>query len=76
MVQGGIHARELVTPEEATRLIQYLLSNYGVDADATWLLDEHQIIVLPMYNPDGRKIAETGQLKRKNMNGNTGGCSA
>jgi len=74
MVQGGIHARELVTPEEATRLIQYLLSNYGVDADATWLLDEHQIIVLPMYNPDGRKIAETGQLKRKNMNGNTGGC--
>ena len=74
MVQGGIHARELVTPEEATRLVEYLLSNYGVDADATWLLDEHQIIVLPMYNPDGRKIAETGQLKRKNMNSNTGGC--
>ena len=74
MVQGGIHARELVTPEEATRFIEYLLTNYGVDADATWLLDEHEIIVLPMYNPDGRKIAETGQLKRKNMNGNTGGC--
>jgi hypothetical protein len=75
MVQGGIHARELVTPELATRLIEYLLSNYSVDADATWLLNEHEIIVLPMYNPDGRKIAETGQLKRKNMNSTTGNCS-
>jgi hypothetical protein len=75
MVQGGIHAREWVTPELASRLIQYLLSNYNVDADATWLLNEHEIIVLPQYNPDGRKIAETGQLKRKNMNNTTGGCS-
>jgi carboxypeptidase T len=75
MLQGGIHAREWVTCELAQRFIQYLLSNYGTDADATWLLNEHEIIVLPMYNPDGRKIAETGQLKRKNENSTTGGCS-
>ena len=75
LLEGGIHAREYTTPEMATRFIDYLLTNYGVDADATWLLDEHEIIVLPQYNPDGRKIAETGQLKRKNMNSTTGGCS-
>ncbi len=75
LLQGGIHARELVPPELATRFIQYLLANYGIDADATWLLDDHQIVVVPLYNPDGRKIAETGQLKRKNMNMLTGGCS-
>lgn len=75
MVQGGIHAREWVTPELATRLIQYLLSNYNLDADATWLLDQHEIIVVPQYNPDGRKLAEQSQLKRKNMNNTTGGCT-
>jgi carboxypeptidase T len=73
-LQGGIHARELVPPELATRFIQYLLSNYGLDADATWLLDDQQIVVVPIINPDGRKIAETGQLKRKNNNNLTGGC--
>ena len=74
-LQAGIHARELVPPEMATRFIEYLLSNYGRDGDATWLLDEHQIVVIPIVNPDGRKIAETGQSKRKNMNGTTGGCT-
>lgn len=73
--QGGIHAREYVPPELATRFISYLLTNYGIDADATWLLDEQQVVIVPLYNPDGRKIAETGQLKRKNENGTTGGCS-
>jgi len=74
-IQGGIHAREYVPPELATRLITYLLTNYGIDGDATWLLDEQQLVIVPILNPDGRKIAETGQLKRKNMNTNTGGCS-
>jgi predicted deacylase len=74
-LQAGIHARELVPPEMATRFIEYLLTNYGTDADATWLLDEHKIVVVPIVNPDGRKIAETGQLKRKNMNNLIGGCT-
>ncbi|MEO7539454.1 MAG: M14 family zinc carboxypeptidase [Pyrinomonadaceae bacterium] len=74
-LQAGIHARELVPPELATRFISYLLTNYGTNADATWLLDEHRIVVIPILNPDGRKIAETGQLKRKNMNNLTGGCT-
>lgn len=75
VIQAGIHARELVPPEMATRFIQYLLTNYGKDGDATWLLDEHEIYIIPLVNPDGRKIAETGQMKRKNMNNLTGGCS-
>jgi hypothetical protein len=75
VIQAGIHARELVPPELATRFIQYLLSNYGSDGDATWILDEHEIYIIPLINPDGRKIAETGQMKRKNTNNLTGGCS-
>jgi murein tripeptide amidase MpaA len=62
-LEAGIHARELVPPEIATRFVEYLLKNYGRDADATWLLDEHQIVVIPIVNPDGRKIAETNPSK-------------
>ena len=75
LIQAGIHARELVPPELATRFIQYLLTNYGTDGDATWLLDETEIYVVPLVNPDGRKIAETGLMKRKNTNNLTGGCT-
>ncbi len=74
-LEAGIHARELVPPEIATRFVEYLLSNYGVDADATWLLDEHEIIVIPIINPDGRKLAEQSLLKRKNMNATSGNCT-
>jgi len=74
-LQAGIHARELVPPEIATRFIDYLLANYGTDADATWLLDENQIIVIPIVNPDGRKIAEGSVSKRKNVNNTSGNCS-
>lgn len=74
-LEAGIHARELVPPEIATRFVDYLLSNYGVDADATWLLDEHEIIVIPIVNPDGRKLAEQSLLKRKNMNSTSGNCT-
>ncbi len=74
-LQAGIHSRELVPPEIATRFIEYLLTNYGTDADATWLLDEHQIVVIPIVNPDGRKLAEQSLLKRKNTNNTTGNCT-
>ncbi|HZU87542.1 MAG TPA: M14 family zinc carboxypeptidase, partial [Anaerolineaceae bacterium] len=66
---------EYTTAETSTRLIEYLVSNYGVDPDITWMLDYMEIYVLPMTNPDGRKIAETGLLQRKNRH-NYGSCTA
>ncbi len=69
----AIHARELATSEVALRFIDYLLNGYGVDGDATWLLDEHEIIVVPVVNPDGRVIAEQGYQQRKNTNYTYGG---
>jgi carboxypeptidase T len=75
-LMAAIHARELTTTELALRFIDYLLTNYGVDGDVTWLLDEHKIVIVPASNPDGRIIAEQGFFQRKNTN-NTygGGCS-
>src|SRR5690606_27632496 len=40
---GAIHAREYTTAETVTRFGEYLVNNYGVDPDATWLLDHHEI---------------------------------
>ncbi len=73
-VTSAIHAREYTTAELMTRFAEYLVNNHGVDADATWLLDEHEVHLMLQTNPDGRKQAETGLSWRKNTNENY--CSA
>jgi carboxypeptidase T len=67
---GTIHAREYATAELVTRLAEFLVDNYGTDADATWMLDHHEIHMMLYANPDGRKQAETGLSWRKNTNDN------
>jgi plastocyanin len=67
---SSVHAREYAPAELNTRFAEYLLQNYGTDADATWILDHHEIHLLLQANPDGRKQAETGLLWRKNKNNN------
>lgn len=69
---GSIHAREYPPAELVTRFAEYLLSNYGTDADVTWLVDEHEIHLLLQGNPDGRVIAENQSFpdQRKNRNEN------
>ncbi|HSJ58231.1 MAG TPA: M14 family zinc carboxypeptidase [Anaerolineae bacterium] len=69
-VMAAIHAREYTTAELVTRFAEYLVENYDVDPDATWLLDHHEIHLLLQSNPDGRKKAEAGLSWRKNTNGN------
>lgn len=67
-LMSAIHAREYTTAELATRYAEFLVANYGVDPDITWLLDYYEVHITPHANPDGRKIAETGVLWRKNVN--------
>jgi carboxypeptidase T len=72
-LMAEIHAREYVTAETATRFAEYLIDNYGTDADVTWLLDYYQVYVVAMTNPDGRKFAESGIMWRKNTDTVAGG---
>lgn len=67
-VTAAIHAREYATAELVTRFGEYLVSHYGIDADATWILDHHEVHLMLHTNPDGRKQAETGLSWRKNTN--------
>ena len=69
---AAIHARELATAELATRFAEQLVTGYGSDPDATWILDHTEVHVLPIANPDGRKWAEQLLYWRKNTNRNDG----
>ncbi len=75
-VTGGIHAREYATPELVTRFGEYLVNNYGIDPDATWILDHHEVHLMLQTNPDGRKEAEAGASWRKNTNENYCGVTS
>ena len=77
---GDIHAREIATPEVVMRMIDYLLNNYDTNADVHWLVDYHDIWLMPEVNPDGHHIVEAGgnspYYYRKNGNNvGGGGCS-
>lgn len=77
---ANIHAREITTPELATHFLSWLVDGYGVDADTTWLVDWHEIWIIPTVNPDGHWLVELGEwppyndipfLQRKNANNDT-----
>ncbi|HWM26692.1 MAG TPA: M14 family zinc carboxypeptidase [Chthoniobacterales bacterium] len=76
---GDIHAREIATPEVVMRLIDHLVNNYDANADVHWLLDYHDIYLMPVVNPDGHHIVEAGgggnnpYMYRKNGNNSGGG---
>jgi len=70
-VTSSIHAREMAPAELNIRFAEYLLNNYGTDADVTWIVDHREVHLLPQGNPDGRKRAESSDTnKRKNQNNN------
>ena len=79
---GNIHAREIATPEVVMRMIDYLLNNYDTNADAHWLVDYHDIWLMPEVNPDGHHIVEAGgggnspyYYRKNGDNIGGGGCS-
>ncbi|MFZ2753698.1 MAG: M14 family zinc carboxypeptidase [Lysobacteraceae bacterium] len=76
VVFGSIHAREYTPAELVTRYAEWLVSGYGTDPEATWLMDNYTFYLILQANPDGRKKAETGLSWRKNVNNTNGTCSA
>lgn len=67
------HAREWVATEMAMRLIKYLTANYGSDERVTNLLDNVEVWIMPVGNPDGYQYTFTNErLWRKNLRDNDG----
>lgn len=70
LINSAIHAREYSTAPLVLEFARWLVNGHGHVADATWILDHHEVHLLLHANPDGRKRAETGLSWRKNVNNN------
>jgi len=73
-VNSAIHAREYTTAPLVLEFARWLVNGYGTNADATWIMDHHEVHLMLQANPDGRKRAEGGLSWRKNTN--TAYCGA
>ena len=78
LFDGMHHAREIMASEMVLMLIDHLGSEYGDDPEITWLLDNREIYLVPIVNPDGVVYNEAtdpngGGMWRKNRRNNGGG---
>jgi len=53
VINGGQHAREWISVATTTCIADRLVRGYGSNAEITALLDEMQVYVVPVVNPDG-----------------------
>ncbi len=74
VVNGLQHAREWVSASSASYLAERLADGYGVDPEATAILDGWRVLIVPVVNPDGyRHTWTTDRLWRKNRRDNGDG---
>lgn len=67
LVNAMHHAREVMTPEITTDMIDYLTSEYGQNAEVTKWINGTEIWVIPMFNLDGNnKMWTENSMWRKN----------
>lgn len=64
LFDGGIHGDEIGGPENCIRFARDLCTKYGSDPDVTFLVDNREIWIYYMVNPDGRE-----NMTRYNNNG-------
>jgi hypothetical protein len=79
LIMGNHHARELMSVEVPLLFAKYLLENYNVKVPVTTLVNEREIWIAPMINPDGHVYVELNHSGasynwwRKNRRLNIGG---
>ncbi|GIF75090.1 M14 family zinc carboxypeptidase [Asanoa siamensis] len=68
MAYSQEHAREWATPLVTLEFAERLLANYATDAETRSLLDNVDVFVIPMVNPDGANYAFNDyNFQRKNL---------
>jgi carboxypeptidase T len=68
------HAREWPTTEIALQLIETLTDLYGIDSRISWLVDNREIWIVPVVNPDGFEYSMAfDDMWRKNRRDNGDG---
>lgn len=71
---GAHHAREPISTEVVMGIIYHLLEGYGVDDEITNMVNEAEIYIVPIVNPDGHEIVldQINTNWRKNAADNNG----
>lgn len=71
---GGHHAREWIAVDVPFLLASQLVNQYGTDTTITRLVNQSEIWIVPMVNPDGHQYSVTNdRLWRKNRRNNGDG---
>ncbi len=67
LVVSAHHSRETVTPVIALRMMESWLTAYGTVSSITQVIDEQEIWIAPVWNPDGYEhVFQVDNLWRKN----------
>lgn len=71
---GAHHAREPISTEVVMGIIYHLLEGYGLDDEITNMVNEAEIYIVPIVNPDGHEIVldQINTNWRKNAADNNG----
>ncbi len=72
LVEGCIHGNENHGLEACLHFIGYLVSGYGVDQQVTSWVDEREIWVVPLVNPDGHEKNQRANANGVDLNRNFG----
>ena len=74
LLAATTHADEDVGVDITLTFLRDLLSGYGLDIGATAMVENSEIWVVPLLNPDGWMLLESGTLRdwRKNCHDNNG----
>jgi murein tripeptide amidase MpaA len=71
MLNGCHHAREISTPVVNYLFAEYLCENYGSDDEVTDIVDNREVWIIPVVNPDGYQyVYDVYDMWRKNRRDN------
>ncbi len=72
LVMGLTHAREWISSEVPTALVEEIVSKYPSDKNIKQLVDNRSIWIIPVVNPDGLVYSQTkSKMWRKNRRANS-----
>jgi len=72
-MDGGIHAREWISPATVLFMLNELVTKYNVDPQITQLVNSLEIFVVPVFNVDGYQFTFSGnRMWRKTRRPNPG----
>lgn len=63
-----MHGDEVVGEENCLKLIDTLLTGYGIDPELTELMDDFEIFIMPLMNPDGREVPQRYNASGADLN--------